>query len=45
MIFGMVNPTLSGWQPPMQQMQHMAHMDHMDHMDKSMQHHDGMQMK
>ena len=42
MIFGMVAPTLSGWQPPMQQMQHM---DHMGHMDKSMQHHDDMQMK
>lgn len=48
MIFGMVDPTISGWQPPMQQtqhMDHMGHMDHMDHMDKSMQHHDGMQMK
>ena len=47
MIFGMVDPTLSGWQPPMPQteMQHMGHMHHMDQtgMGSSM-HHDSMHM-
>ena len=47
MIFGMVDPTLSGWQPPMPQteMQHMGHMPHKDQpgMGSSM-HHDSMHM-